>query len=130
VAAVQGRPIPVYGEGSQRREWLYVRDFVRAVGTVLDAGEPGTAYNIGGGFELSNLELARRICELTGAQASLISFVPDRPGHDFRYGLAWDRLAGLGWRPAVPFSDGLALTVSWYRDNLAWVDAVLQEAPT
>ncbi|MEW6059383.1 MAG: dTDP-glucose 4,6-dehydratase [Actinomycetota bacterium] len=127
VAALRGRPIPVYGDGSNRREWLYVRDFVRAIAAVLEAGEPGAVYNIGGGAEMSNLELASRICALAGADESLISFVPDRPGHDFRYGLAWERLSELGWRPAVPFSDGLSLTVSWYRDNLAWVEDAVRE---
>ncbi len=127
VSALRGRPIPVYGDGSHRREWLYVRDFVRAVATVMDEGEPGGVYNIGGGFELSNLELARRICEAVGAPESLITFVPDRPGHDVRYGLGWERLSALGWRPAVPFSDGLATTVAWYRDNLSWVEEVVSE---
>ncbi len=127
VSALRGRPIPVYGDGSHRREWLYVRDFVRAVATVMDEGEPGGVYNIGGGFELSNLELARRICEVVGAPESLITFVPDRPGHDVRYGLGWERLSALGWRPAVPFSDGLATTVAWYRDNLSWVEEVVSE---
>jgi dTDP-glucose 4,6-dehydratase len=121
-AALRNEPLPVYGDGSNRREWLYVRDFVRAIATVVDAGEPGGVYNIGGGTELSNLELARRICLLAGAEESLVTFVPDRPGHDFRYGLAWDRLAGLGWRPAIPFSDGLLLTVTWYRENLDWAE--------
>jgi len=130
VAALRGEPLPVYGDGSNRREWLYVRDFVRAIGTVLDAGEPGGVYNIGGGTELSNLELARRICVLAGAEEALVTFVPDRPGHDFRYGLAWDRLGELSWRPAVPFSDGLLLTVSWYRDNLAWVEEAAGDTTT
>jgi dTDP-glucose 4,6-dehydratase len=97
---------------------------------VLEAGEPGGVYNIGGGFELSNLELARRICAFLGADESLISFVPDRPGHDFKYGLAWERLEKLGWRPASPFDDGLAITLSWYRDNRAWVETVLEGART
>lgn len=126
LAAMQGRPIPVYGDGSNRREWLYVRDFVRAVGTVLETGKPGAIYNIGGGHELSNLELVRRICGFLGADESLATFVPDRPGHDYRYGLSWERLRELGWHPAVPFSDGLALTLSWYRDNPDWVSSILE----
>ena len=129
LAAMQGRPLPVYGDGSQRREWLYVRDFVRAVAVVLEDGEPGGVYNIGGGQELSNLELAKRVCAYLGADESLISFVEDRPGHDFRYGMAWDRLGRLGWHPAVPFSDGLAVTLSWYRDNPDWVSGILEGAP-
>jgi dTDP-glucose 4,6-dehydratase len=126
LAALQGKPIPVFGDGSHRREWLYVRDFVRAIATVLEAGEPTGIFNIGGGFELSNLELARRICAYLGMPESLIESVPDRPGHDFRYGLVWERLSALGWCPATPFEEGLAITLSWYRENRAWVDAVLE----
>ncbi len=128
LAALDGRPLPVYGRGEQRREWLYVRDFVRAIAVVMDRGELGSAYNIGGGRELANLELAREICRLVGAPASLVSFVPDRPGHDFRYGLAWDRLAALGWAPEVPFEEGLARTVAWYREHRDWVAEVLEGA--
>jgi dTDP-glucose 4,6-dehydratase len=121
MAALEGRPIPVYGEGKQRREFLHARDWVRAALVVLDRGEPGVVYNIGGGFELENLELARRICALTGAPESLITFVPDRPGHDFRYGVAADRLQQLGWAPRIAFDEGLASTVEWYRQHLAEV---------
>jgi dTDP-glucose 4,6-dehydratase len=128
-AALQARAIPVYGEGRNRREWLYVRDFVRAIGVVLDHGEPGTAYNVGGGTEMTNLELARRICSYLGVDESLITFVDDRPGHDFAYGLRWERLDKLGWRPATPFSDGLAITLSWYRDHQDWVADVIAGAP-
>jgi dTDP-glucose 4,6-dehydratase len=92
----------------------------------MEAGEPGGIYNIGGGFELTNVELARRVCRYVGAPESLVTFVPDRPGHDFRYGVRWDRLADLGWSPAIPFEDGLAITVAWYREHRDWVEAVLQ----
>ena len=119
VAALEGRPLPVYGDGSNRREWLYVTDFARGVLTVLDDGEPGETYNIGGGQEIDNLELARRICDVAGVSESLIGFVADRPGHDFRYSLAWGRLAALGWKPEVPFDDGIAQTVEWYRERVA-----------
>jgi dTDP-glucose 4,6-dehydratase len=128
-AALQGRPVPVYGDGSNRREWLYVRDFVRAIAAVHDRGEPGGVYNIGGGTELSNLDLARRICSALGVDGSLITFVRDRPGHDLAYGLDWSRLEALGWRPATPFSDGLATTLAWYRDHQDWVGEVLAGAP-
>ena len=121
VAALEGRPIPVYGRGLQRREFLHVSDWVRAALTVLQSGEPGVVYNVGGGHELENLELARRICALTGAPESLISFVPDRPGHDFRYGVSPERVRALGWTPRISFDDGLAETVAWYRDNLEWL---------
>jgi dTDP-glucose 4,6-dehydratase len=121
VAALEGRPIPVYGQGRQRREFLHVSDWVRAALTVLDRGQPGVVYNVGGGHELENLELARRICALTGARESLISFVADRPGHDFRYGVSPERVRALGWAPRISFDDGLAETVAWYRDNLEWL---------
>ena len=123
ICALEGRPVPVYGDGHERREFLFVSDWVRAALTILDAGEPGAVYNIGGGYELVNIELARRICELAGAPASLIASVPDRPGHDFRYGLRDDRLRALGWTPTVAFDDGLARTVAWYRDHLDWLRA-------
>ena len=121
ICALEGRPVPVYGEGRQRREFLYVTDWARAALTVLDHGEAGGVYNIGDGYELENVELARRICALAGAPESQITFVPDRPGHDFRYGLRAERLRGLGWEPQVSFDDGLALTVEWYREHLAWL---------
>jgi dTDP-glucose 4,6-dehydratase len=121
VAALEERPVPVYGRGEQRREWLHVRDWVQAAILVLRQGDPGVVYNIGGGHEVSNLELARRICTLAGAPDSLIAFVADRPGHDFRYGVSSDRVRALGWRPRIPFEEGLAATVAWYRDNLEWL---------
>jgi dTDP-glucose 4,6-dehydratase len=124
LAALDGRTIPVYGEGAQRREWLFVSDWATACLAVLDLGEPGGVYNIGGGHELANLDLARTVCQLAGADEASIGFVPDRPGHDFRYGLAWDRLRALGWEPATAFEDGVAATISWFRDHRAWADAM------
>jgi len=121
ICALEGRPVPVYAEGRQRREFLHVTDWVDAVLAVLDRGAIGEVYNIGGGFELENIELARRICALAGAPESQIAFVPDRPGHDFRYGLRDERLRALGWTPRVPFEDGLAGTVEWYREHLDWL---------
>ena len=128
LAALQGKPIPVYGDGSNRRQWLHVGDFARGIARVLESGDPGGVYNLGGGLELSNLELAKQVCVVLGAPESLIAFVDDRPGHDFRYGLAWHRIGALGWRPEVPFAEGLASTLSWYRENAAWVEAVLEAA--
>jgi dTDP-glucose 4,6-dehydratase len=121
VAAIEGRPIPVYGRGEERREFLHVRDWARAVLVVLRGGARGVVYNIGAGHELSNLDLARRICSAAGAPQSLITFVRDRPGHDFRYGVASDRVLTLGWRPEIQFDQGLTDTVAWYRDNLDWL---------
>jgi dTDP-glucose 4,6-dehydratase len=123
-AALEGRPIPVYADGRNSREWLYVTDWASACVIALEHGEPGDVVNIGDGFELSNLELARRICTLAGADDALISFVPDRPGHDLRYGVTSDRLRELGWAPDVPFDEGLARTVAWYRDHPEWVRAM------
>lgn len=117
VAALEGRPLPVYGDGSNRREWLHVTDFAGAVLTVIRAGEPGEVYNGGGGHEVTNLDLARRICRLTGASPDLIGFVEDRPGHDFRYSMVWNRLKTLGWEPEVPFDRGIEETVAWFRDH-------------
>jgi dTDP-glucose 4,6-dehydratase len=123
VNALRGLPVPVYDRGEQRRELLYVEDWVRGALTVLDRGEAGRVYNLGEGHELSNLELARRICELAGGPADLISLVADRPGHDFRYGLRSDRLLALGWRPVWTFDDALAHTVAWYREHLDTLEA-------
>lgn len=116
LAALRGETLPVYGDGSNRREWLHVGDFCRAVLTVAESGEPGEVYNAGGGHEISNLELARSICRLVGADASLVSFVEDRPGHDFRYSLRWERLAALGWKPEADFGEELARTIAWFRE--------------
>ena len=123
VNALRSLPVPVYDRGEQRRELLYVEDWVRGALTVLDRGEAGQVYNLGEGHELSNLELARRICELAGGPADLISLVADRPGHDFRYGLRSDRLLALGWRPAWTFDEALAHTVAWYREHLDTLEA-------
>ena len=123
ICALEGRPVPVYGEGRQRREFLYVTDWVEAALTVLEDGDLGGTYNIGGGHELENIELARRICAFADVPESQIAFVTDRPGHDFRYGLRSDRLRALGWEPRMPFDEGLARTVQWYRDHLTWLRA-------
>jgi dTDP-glucose 4,6-dehydratase len=125
MAALDGRPLPVYDAGRQRREWLYVTDWVRGCLVALDRGEPGVVYNIGSGTEVANLELARTICALTGADPASIAFVDARPGHDFRYGLDDSRLRALGWAPTVAFDEGLARTVAWYRDHRAWVETML-----
>jgi dTDP-glucose 4,6-dehydratase len=123
INAIEGNPVPVYGNGMQRREFLHVSDWVRGALTAMDSGRPGLVYNIGGGHELANLELARSICQLAGASESLITMVADRPGHDFRYGVRADRLRSIGWKPRVIFDDALAQTVAWYRDNLAELKA-------
>jgi len=123
VNALRGLPVPVYDQGQQRREFLFVEDWVRGALTVLDRGERGVVYNVGEGHELANLDLARSICELAGASDDLIEFVPDRPGHDFRYGVRSDRLVALGWRPEWTFDEALVHTVAWYRGHLDGLQA-------
>jgi dTDP-glucose 4,6-dehydratase len=116
-SAFKGNPLPVYGDGSNLREWLFVEDFARAILTVAEQGKSGEIYNGGGGHEVANIDLARSICRLAGADEGLIEFVEDRPGHDFRYSMVWDKLRGLGWKPEVGFEEGLGRTVEWFRDH-------------
>jgi dTDP-glucose 4,6-dehydratase len=115
-----GDPVPVYGDGAQVRNWLYVDDFASAIGVVLERGTPGEAYNVGGPDELPNIDVVRRVLELTGRDESLIEHVTDRPGHDRRYSLASAKVEKLGWKPEVSFDQGLERTVDWYRDNESW----------
>jgi dTDP-glucose 4,6-dehydratase len=115
-----GDPVPVYGDGAQVRNWLFVEDFASAIDAVLEGGAPGETYNVGGPDELPNIEVVGKILELTGRDRSLIEFVADRPGHDRRYSLASDKLEELGWEAQVGFGEGIERTVDWYRDNEAW----------
>src|ERR687894_804224 len=115
--ALHGDPLPVYGDGRQVRNWLFVEDFARAIHLVLEKGDPGSAYNVGGPEECENIEVVRRVLELTGRDESLIEYVTDRPGHDRRYSLSSEKLRALGWEPSRDFSQGLRETVDWYRDN-------------
>jgi len=119
--AIHGDSLPVYGDGRQVRNWLYVEDFCRGIHTVLEKGRPGEAYNVGGPDECENIEVVRRVLELTGADESLIEHVTDRPGHDRRYSLSSEKIRDeLGWEAQVRFADGLERTVAWYRENAAW----------
>jgi dTDP-glucose 4,6-dehydratase len=118
--ALHGDPLPVYGDGAQVRNWLFVEDFCAAIDLVLERGEAGEVYNVGGPEELPNLEVVRRILALTGRDESLIEFVADRLGHDRRYSLASTKVEALGWRAEVGFSEGLERTVRWYRENEDW----------
>jgi len=118
--AIDDLPLPVYGDGLNVRDWLHVKDNCAAIDTVLHQGELGEVYNIGGGNEVSNLALTRRILELLGKDEDLIRYVVDRPGHDRRYSIDCAKVRALGWEPAVAFEDGLERTVSWYRDNPGW----------
>jgi dTDP-glucose 4,6-dehydratase len=118
--ALDGEALPVYGDGRQTRDWLHAEDHCAAVELVLRKGGPGEVYNVGAGEELENIEVTRRILELTGADPSLVRHVTDRPGHDRRYALDSSKIAALGWRPERTFEDGLAETVAWYRDRRDW----------
>ena len=122
--ALAGDHLPVYGDGRNVRNWLFVEDFGRGIGHVLAHGAPGEAYNCGGPDECENIEVVKRILSLTGADESLIEYVTDRPGHDRRYSLSSDKLRGLGWEPQVRFAEGLERTVDWYRDNAWWWEPI------
>ena len=121
--ALDGEPLPVYGDGRQRREWLHVADHCAAIELVLRDGGPGEVYNVGG-EERENLELVERILELTGADRSLVRHVEDRPGHDRRYALDSAKLRALGWEPRRQLAEGLAETVDWYRANREWWEPI------
>lgn len=132
--ALEGASLPVYGDGRQIRDWLYVIDHCDALRVVLVAGEVGGTYNIGGDAERRNLEVVEAVCDLLDARSPRadgaprrrqIAFVADRPGHDRRYAIDASKLRGLGWRPRHGFDDGLASTVDWYLANQAWVRRVL-----
>ena len=122
--ALHGDSLPVYGDGRQVRNWLYVEDFARAIHLVLEKGAPGEAYNVGGPDECENIDVVRRIIALTGKDESLMEYVTDRPGHDRRYSLASDKVRALGWEAQVHFAEGLDRTVAWYRDNTEWWEPI------
>jgi dTDP-glucose 4,6-dehydratase len=119
---LEGQKVPLYGDGLNVRDWLHVDDHCRGIHVVLERGRPGEIYNIGGGVELTNRELTQRLLEACGRDwDSHVDYVEDRKGHDRRYSLNDDKIrAELGYRPLVPFDEGLAATVQWYRDNDAW----------
>jgi dTDP-glucose 4,6-dehydratase len=133
--ALEGQPLPVYGDGLHVRDWLYVRDHCAAIWTVLRRGTEGRVYCVGGRCEKANIEVVRRICDLVDelapkladgrARRELIAYVKDRPGHDRRYAIDCTRIEReLGWQPAETFESGFARTVRWYLDNRRWVDGV------
>lgn len=130
--AIEGKPLPIYGDGHNIRDWLYVEDHARALRLVLENGKPGETYNIGGGAERTNLEVVRSLCsildEIKPADAPhdrLIQFVGDRPGHDRRYAINCNKIEReLGWRPRESFETGLRKTVQWYLDHPQWVASV------
>jgi dTDP-glucose 4,6-dehydratase len=122
--ALHGDALPVYGDGMQVRNWIHSTDFARAIGHVLEHGTPGEVYNAGGPDEEANIDVVRRIVELTGASESQIEHVVDRPGHDRRYSLSSEKVRALGWAPRVRFDEGLAETAVWYRENSWWWEPI------
>ena len=132
--ALEGKPLPVYGDGGNVRDWLFVGDHCSAIRTVLEKGRLGETYNIGGNSEHTNLDVVKTICSLVdelrpnsaiGSREKLITFVTDRPGHDRRYAINASKIAAeLGWQPQILFEDGLRQTVAWYLDHAEWVDHV------
>jgi dTDP-glucose 4,6-dehydratase len=122
--AIEDRPVPLYGDGLQIRDWLHVSDHARAIDLILHEGRDGETYNIGGGHELTNIELTKQVLSLVGKPESLIERVSDRPGHDRRYSLDTQKLRGLGWKPEVAFDEGLEATVAWYQQNPEWWQSI------
>ncbi len=118
--AIDGQPLPVYGDGRQRRDWLYVDDHAAGIDAVLRQGTLGEAYNLGGGNERENIDVVRQILRLLAQSDDLIRHVQDRAGHDRRYALDCSKARALGWRPAQSFEDALVATVRWYQQNEAW----------
>jgi dTDP-glucose 4,6-dehydratase len=122
--ALDGEPLPVYGDGMQVRDWIHAEDHCEGIWTAMERGDAGEVYNLGGGYEAPNLEITRRILELTGRDASLVRHVADRPGHDRRYALDTTKLRALGWAPRHSFEQALADTVDWYRDRRDWWEPI------
>jgi len=124
--AMNDQPLPVYGDGRNIRDWIHVRDHCEALALVAEKGNPGQVYNIGGQAEVRNIEVVRQILKILGKPESLIRYVTDRPGHDWRYAMDISRIQReLGWSPSVTFDRALEETVQWYADNPAWVDRVI-----
>jgi dTDP-glucose 4,6-dehydratase len=136
--ALNGKPIPVYGDGMNVRDWLYVADHCEAIRTVLKRGRPGETYNIGGSNEIKNLDVVNTICSVLDElrpkdpvvpHKNLITFVKDRPGHDRRYAMDATKIESeLGWRPKETFESGMRKTIEWYLDNQAWIESIISGA--
>lgn len=117
---INGHEIPIYGEGKQVRDWMFVEDHCRAIYMLIDNGINGEVYNVGGNQEYTNKELAKKILMLMNKDESLIKYVSDRPGHDFRYSLDCQKINGMGWYPQYDLMEGLNKTISWYTHNKVW----------
>ena len=133
--ALQGKPLPIYGDGKQVRDWLYVEDHCEAIRLVIEKGRPGETYNVGGGNQPNNIDLVKEICAVmdelqptTSSYSSLITHVPDRPGHDRRYAMDIAKIRNdLGWLPKHEIESGLRETVNWYLDNMDWVKTIMAQ---
>jgi dTDP-glucose 4,6-dehydratase len=123
--AMDGKPLPIYGDGKQQRDWLHVEDNCRAVFAVLERGRLGEVYNIGGLDVVENLTIARQLLQITGRSENLLTYVKDRPGHDRRYALSCEKIEReLGWKPVISLSEGLGQTIRWYEENGKWLAGV------
>jgi dTDP-glucose 4,6-dehydratase len=120
IKALRDQPLPIYGKGTNVRDWLHVEDNCGAIDLVMRKSKPGEIINIGSGNEIPNIEVAKLVLKHMNKPESLIKYVQDRPGHDFRYSLNWDRIRKLGWKPKVKFEEGIKRTVDWYLANQAW----------
>jgi len=118
--ALEGKDLPLYGQGTNVRDWLYVEDNCRAIDLIMQKGKLGEAYNVGANNEVQNITIAQRIVDLLGKPRSLIKFVPDRLGHDKRYALDCQKMQSLGWQPETDFDQALTFTVRWYEENASW----------
>jgi dTDP-glucose 4,6-dehydratase len=139
--ALHGKPLPVYGDGLNVRDWLYVGDHCSAIAAVLAKGRPGETYNVGGLNEMANIVVVRTICDILDelhpdqqrlgvrSRGELITYVKDRPGHDRRYAIDCRKVTTeLGWKPQESFSSGIRKTIAWYLENMPWVDAITSGA--
>lgn len=126
INALQDKPLPVYGDGLNVRDWLYVEDHCRAIDLILQKGRPGEIYNIDGHNEMQNLHIVKLICKELGKPESLITYVEDRKGHDRRYAIDPTKIHNeLGWLPETRFKDGIQKTIQWYLENREWWEEIL-----
>jgi dTDP-glucose 4,6-dehydratase len=126
--ALEGKNLPLYGKGTNVRDWLYVEDNCRAIDIVMRRGKVGEAYNVGANNEVQNITVAERIVDLLEKHKSLIKFVPDRLGHDKRYAVDCQKIHALGWKPEKEFEKALASTVRWYQENTDWWQKIKEKS--
>lgn len=125
---LEEKDLPIYGDGQNVRDWIFVEDCCKAIEHVLNKGEIGEVYNIGAGQEAKNIDIAKKILQLTEKPESLLKFVKDRPGHDRRYSLDWSKIRSFGWYPKVGIEKGLEITVNWYKKNISWWKKIKEES--